>query len=131
MGPERWKAEFKILKETRAYEMELGDLIVPGIAHCTRKNILIFNTSELAHSPIYVIPASKFGGTANTDIPVCLAYNQVHYEGLVPCSNEDIEKTIDLTQQFLNGEYNILMENIPIFKHQRIESIMRNLPSLI
>ena len=116
MSPERWKAEFKILKETRAYEMELGDLIVPGIAHCTRKNILIFNTSEQAHSPIYVIPANTFGRTANTDIPVCLAYNQVHYEGLVPCSEEDIQKTVILTQQFLDGKYNLTLENIPIFR---------------
>ena len=92
MSMERWKAEFQILKHSRSYELELGDLVVPGIAHCTRKNILIFNTSEQAHSPIYVIPATTFGGTANTDIPVCLAYNQVHYEGLVPCSEEDIQK---------------------------------------
>ena len=116
MSIERWKAEFEILKTSKTYEVELGDLVVPGIAHCTKKNILIFNTSELAHSPIYVVPASTFGGMANTDIPVCLAYNQVHYEGLVPCSEEDIDKTIHLTNKYLNGDYNIPMENVPIFK---------------
>ena len=116
LSMERWKAEFQILKHSRSYELELGDLVIPGIAHCTRKNILIFNTSEHAHSPIYVIPATTFGGTANTDIPVCVAYNQVHYEGLVPCSEEDIQKTVILTQQFLDGKYNLTLENIPIFR---------------
>merc|ERR1711947_62343 len=53
----------------------------------------------------------------NTDIPVCLAYNQVHYEGLVPCSEEDILKTINLTKQFLCGEYKWTKENIPIFRN--------------
>ena len=128
MSPERWKAEFKILKETRAYEMELGDLIVPGIAHCTRKNILIFNTSEQARSPIYVIPANTFGRTANTDIPVCLAYNQVHYEGLVPCSEEDILKTITLTKQFLDGEYNLMMKNIPLFRKTVMDNHEKECP---
>merc|ERR1712208_101810 len=58
-----------------------------------------------------------FGGTSNTDIPVCLAYNQVHYEGLVPCSEEDILKTVNLTKQFLGGEYKWTKENIPIFRN--------------
>merc|ERR1712105_8963 len=113
----RWKEEFQIIKQSRAYEVELGDLVIPGIAHCTKKNILIFNTSEQAHSPIYVIPATTFGGTSNTDIPVCLAYNQVHYEGLVPCSEEDVLKTINLTKQYLGGEYKWTKENIPIFRN--------------
>ena len=110
--------------------MELGDLVVPGIAHCTHKNILIFNTSEQAHSPIYVIPATKFGGTANTDIPVCLAYNQVHYEGLVPSSDEDIAKTIDLTKQFLYGEYNISINDIPAFQNKSTEIYHKEFPIL-
>ena len=38
---ECWKTEFAALKHARVYETELGDLIVPGIAHCTQKNILI------------------------------------------------------------------------------------------
>ena len=125
---ERWKAEFQILKHSRSYELELGDLVIPGIAHCTRKNILIFNTSEHAHSPIYVIPANTFGRTANTDIPVCLAYNQVHYEGLVPCSEEDILKTITLTKQFLDGEYNLMMKDIPLFRKTVMDNHKKEFP---
>ena len=130
MSHERWNAEFEILKQSRTYEVELGDLVVPGIAHCTHKNILIFNTSEQAHSPIYVIPATTFGGTANTDIPVCLAYNQVHYEGLVPSSDEDIAKTIDLAKQFLNGEYDISINDIPVLQTKATEIYDKEFPIL-
>ena len=118
---QEWRAGFEVLKQPGTYEFTLGDLVPPGIAHCTRKNILIFNTSVLAHSPVYVVAASTFGGSANTDIPVCLAYNQSHYESLVPCSEEDIEKTIVLTQQFLNGQYILRMEDIPLFKKEKEE----------
>ena len=34
---EEWKAEFEVLKRSGMYEVQLGDLVVPGIAHCTRK----------------------------------------------------------------------------------------------
>ena len=62
MSLQEWKAGFEMLKQPGTYECTLGDLVPAGIAHCTRKNILIFNTSPLAHSPIYVVSASTFGG---------------------------------------------------------------------
>ena len=102
---EEWKDGFNVLKQPGTYEFTLGDLVPPGIAHCTRKNLLIFNTSPQAHSPVYVISAATFGGSANTDIPICLAYDQAHYESLVPSSQSDIEKTIILSKQVLGGEY--------------------------
>ena len=70
---EEWKHGFDMLKQSGTYELTLGDLVPPGIAHCTKKNLLIFNTSPQAHSPVYVISAATFGGSANSDIPVCLA----------------------------------------------------------
>ena len=64
-----WIAEWKVLKESRTYECQLGDLVLPGIAHCTKKDILIFNTSLVAHSPVYVIESSKLcGQNADTEI---------------------------------------------------------------
>ena len=102
---EEWKDGFNVLKQHGTYEFTLGDLVPPGIAYCTRKNLLIFNTSPQAHSPVYVISAATFGGSANTDIPICLAYDQAHYESLVPSSQSDIEKTIILSKQVLGGEY--------------------------
>lgn len=92
-----WLEEWHVLKNSRTYECKLGDLILPGVAHCIQKDILIFNTSTRAHCPIYVIQSSKLcGQLATTEIPICLAYNQVHYESLIPDTAEDVEKTIML-----------------------------------
>ena len=98
---DEWRSEFSLLKQPGVYEVSLGDLVPPGIAHCIKKNLLIFNTSSQAHCPIYVVPASMFGGSANTEVPICLAYNQVHYESLIPCSDKDIEKTVFLMKQVI------------------------------
>ena len=70
-----------------------GDLIINAIAKGSKKNILIFNTSPAAFSPIYVVQGNEFGGKIDSDIPVVLAYNQVHYESLHPVTLADIEKT--------------------------------------
>ena len=70
-----WHKEWNLMKNSRAYENCLGDLIIPGIAHAVGKNILIFDTSSIAHKPAFVVSASVFGGTPTTDIQICLAYN--------------------------------------------------------
>ena len=53
MNRDDWNQAWNILKQSGAYEYDLGDLILPSIAHCTREDILIFNTSPQAHSPIF------------------------------------------------------------------------------
>ena len=61
------------LKESGVYDIAFfGDLVMHGIAKGCKKNILIFNTSTDASCPIYVIEASEFGGTVDSDIPVVL-----------------------------------------------------------
>ena len=116
---DQWKAEWKVLQETRTYECKLGDLIVPGIAHCVKKDILIFNTSPKAHDPIYVVEASTIGGqAASTEIPICLAYNQSHYEIMVPTSHEDIVKTVNLKKDYILGRYKKKIQDIQVLKSQ-------------
>ena len=61
MSREQWKSEFDQLKQPGVYNVVLGDFVLPGIAHCIRKNILIFNTSSNAACPVQVVPASNFG----------------------------------------------------------------------
>ena len=34
------------------------------------------------------------------------------------CSDEDVEKTVLLTNKYLNGEYSIKIDDIPIYKKQ-------------
>ena len=134
---EEWKTEFNLLKQPGVYEMPLFDLVPPGIAHCVRKNLLIFNTSPRAHCPIYVVTATMFGGNTDSEVPICLAYNNSHYESLIPCSDKDIEKTVLLSRQVskpqnlqkfnycvkvLSGEYNLKIQDIPLFNSEEQEN---------
>ena len=117
MTQAEWAEGWAMLKQPRNYETELGDLILPGIAHCTKKDIFIFNTSSAAHCPIYVVEASLLSGhEARTEVPICLAYDQSHYEMLVPNKEEDEVKTIELKKKIFEGRYNLKMEDIPFLK---------------
>ena len=122
MSEGEWRAAWDILKISGQYEYTLGDLILPAIAHCTQKDVLIFNTSPRAHAPIFVIEASTLGHRpANSEIPVLLAYDQSHYESLVPDTEEDIEKTIELKKRFLKGNYQYSIQDIPILNEQVVK----------
>ena len=111
-----WLEGWHMLKNSRTYECKLGDLILPGVAHCVKKDVLIFNTSSLAHSPVFVVKSSTLcGQIADTEIPICLAYNQVHYESLIPKTQDDVQKTIELKQQILNSNYTKTFQEIPFF----------------
>ena len=113
LSTEEWRAGWTVLKESRTYECELGDMVLPGIAHCTKKDILIFNTSCMAHSPVYVIESSLLcGQNADAEIPICLAYNQTHYEALVPNTDEDIMKTILLKKEIIAGTNSLKMKDV-------------------
>jgi hypothetical protein len=114
---EQFRKDWAILKNSRIYEYELADFVLPAIAHCIRKDILIFNAKISGNQdPIYVVQASTLGGRqANTKIPILLAYNEVHYEGLVLDSSEDLAKTVALKEAYLNGKYSLTKADIPIF----------------
>ena len=113
----QFRKDWAILKCSGAYEYDLGDYVLPAVAHCTRKDILIFDGKLTGTmDPIYVVEASFIGGRkADTDIPVLLAYNGVHYEGLVPDTDEDIAKTVSLKDEFIGNKYNLKRKDIPIF----------------
>ena len=98
---EEWLEGWNQMLVPGAYERGIfGDLMLPGIACGLRKFILIFNTNpDTPHDPIYVVDPSIFNVMADTEIPVVLAYNMSHYESMEPCSNDDINATIDLVSK--------------------------------
>ena len=100
--PEQLKAGFEELKFPGVYERGLfGDLLLPAISVGTHKQILIFNTNENSpHDPISVIFPESFGGHKDTEIPIILAYNLSHFESMHPGSNEDIQKSIDIINDY-------------------------------
>ena len=115
MTEEEFRAQWDILKKSGTYEYDLGDFVLAAIAHCTKKDILIFNTRpDGPFDPIFVVSAAKLANRkANTKIPVLLAYNQVHFEGLVPDSHLDMEKTIELKEKYLRNEYFVKKQIFP------------------
>ena len=82
-----------------------GDLMLPGIACGANKFLLIFNTNVNLHDPIYVVDPRKFKVNPDTNIPIVLAYNLAHYESLHPSTEEDIQATMHLVQDYLNNTY--------------------------
>ena len=113
------------LRHSGVYEVDyFGDLVLYAIAKGCKKNILIFNTSVDADDPIYVIMADEYGGTVDTDIPVVVAYNQVHYESMHPITQEDIEKTKLLMNSYITGNYEYTKNDIPyLISNSRREAI--------
>ena len=122
-----------------AYERGIfGDLMLPGIACGTHKILLIFNTNpETPHDPIYVVNPSNFNVMPDNEIPVVLAYNMSHYESMEPCTETDINTTIDLVKAYQQGKYRYTRHDIPMLidtlreerdiksKEQTINSIKR------
>ena len=79
-----------------------------------KKDILIINTpwektNATAHGPINVVYADGIDARnkRRIEIPIVLAYNGDHFESLIPSSDEDIEKTVQLVEEFKTGKYEI------------------------
>ena len=83
---------FREIMESGVYERSyFGDMMMASIACGARKLILIFNTHEMTpHDPVSVIDPCHYGGICDTEIPIVLAYNLVHYESLHPIEQHDI-----------------------------------------
>ena len=89
------------IKEEGVYEIDLmGDLMLHAISRGCKKVLLIINTSINAQAPIYVMVPERFGGVRDSEVPVCVAYNQSHYESMHPKYQKDIELTQELVQQY-------------------------------
>ena len=63
LSPQLRLQQWNKLKHSGCWNVDLfGDMVPNAIARGCRKNLLIFNTSPAAASPIYVIQAETFGG---------------------------------------------------------------------
>ena len=115
VGSQAWYKGWKEMSMPGAYERGIfGDLMLPGIACGIKKILLIFNTSmESPHDPIYVVNPTDFDVSPDTKIPIVLAYNMVHYESMEPCSNADIEATINLVKDYQTGSYQFSRKDFP------------------
>ena len=62
----------------------------------TRKVIFIINYNLPYPYPVSIIVPERFGVNRDSNIPVILVYDGSHYENLIPVSDTDQEKVIDL-----------------------------------
>ena len=94
---------FEEVMESGVYEIPFfGDMMIAGIACGMKKRILIFNTNEkTTHDPISVVDPLHYGGVIDTDIPVVVAYDIVHFESLHPVDSKDIDETIKLVKSYI------------------------------
>ena len=103
---ELWNG-FEEMKQPGTYATDFfGDFLLPIISVGIQKYILIFNTHEQSpHDPISVISPLNFDGCLDSQVPIIVAYNLIHYESMHPVSDEDIEVSKTLVQSYLNGQY--------------------------
>ena len=53
--------------------------------------------------PIFAESQTDFGGEPDTDTPIILCYAGSHYEGLVPRTEADVDKTVKLCMPIWKG----------------------------
>ena len=123
------KEGFQELMVSGVYERSFfGDMMMASIACGARKLILIFNTHEMTpHDPVSVIDPCQYGGICDTEIPIVLAYNLVHFESLHPIGQHDIEATVKLTKSYIakpsryKEEYGFTRNDMQYLVSQSIE----------
>ena len=113
LSPTEWLKGWSEMLGSGAYERGIfGDLMVPGIACGLKKIILIFNTNPASpHDPIYVVNPIDFNVQSDTDIPIVLCYNMSHYESLEPCTEHDVQATVNLVKDY-KGRYHYLTTSV-------------------
>ena len=69
-------------------------------------------------SPVSVVEPSELGGEADMVIPLVVAYSGSHYEGLVPATEEDVVRCMELVEQYNDATYNTTDNDVPAIKEQ-------------
>ena len=88
--------------------------MIPGIAYTLRKNILVINTKplELSMDPFTLVLPDTFGRPANTGIPLLLAYDGCHFEGMLPETSEDTSRTVELVREIQSKKYRLKVSDV-------------------
>ena len=117
---------FQDMMESGKYEKDFfGDMMMAGIACGVRKRILIFNTHvNTTHDPISVVDPRDYGSEIDSEIPVVVAYNLVHFESLHPTDEKDIQETVQLVKSYSTGCYK---EDYGFTKHDMLYLISESM----
>ena len=100
-----WKTGWEFMRQPRNYEHALGDMVMAGIAHCNRVDILVIYTNANSFRSFDLIRADTFGGRpAVVDVPIIVAYNGYHYESLVPADADASERSAEFKRAILRND---------------------------
>ena len=115
VGSKKWYNDLKDMATPGTYERGIfGDLMLPGIACGVKKILFIFNTSlNSPHDPISIVDPNDFDVKPDTETPIILACNMSHYESMEPCTNQDIEASVDLVKSYQIGRYQYSRPDLP------------------
>ena len=105
-----WKEGWEWMRQPYRYQHRLGDMVLPGIAHCNSVDILVIYTTSQQHRSVDLVRADTLcGRPATAEAPIILAYNGDHYEGLLPA---DGNKIVEFKRAMLRGEVgNVISQN--------------------
>ena len=56
------------------------------------------------------------GGKADMAVPLVVGYSGSHYEGLVPATEEDVVRCMELVENYKKGTYTVTDQDIPAFQ---------------
>ena len=96
---QQWNDNWKNMRESGQFNCQAGDLMAPGLALVLEKNILVINTDPNTQNIITVHLATQLGGIATSNIPLLLCYEKNHYVGLLPESDDDVKKTVEIIEK--------------------------------
>ena len=106
----QWTNDWAKLMQTGQFDCQAGDLMAPALALVFQRNILVFNTDPGSLNSITVHLPTQLGGSASTNAPILLCYGNSHYEGLLPESYEDTQKTLQIIEQYQSNNVSNLLE---------------------
>ena len=95
---EQWNNDWYYLRQSENYNCRARDLLLPGLAACMKRDILVFHTDSRANKMYSIHLAEILGAEVKHLRPLVLCFDGTHYEGLEPSSEDDIKKCVLLTR---------------------------------
>ncbi|XP_064190762.1 uncharacterized protein LOC135254493 isoform X3 [Anguilla rostrata] len=115
-----WGEFLQPLRTSGAWASDVGDYVLPGLAHLFRVHVLVYQTfyNPQQPTPIVVVPATVFGAEPFGRNPVILGWNSSRYENFVCTSDESLRRTAELVEEWRSGAYAVSVHDVPSLHRQ-------------
>ncbi|KAG5848184.1 hypothetical protein ANANG_G00095770 [Anguilla anguilla] len=115
-----WGEFLQPLRTSGTWASDVGDYVLPGLAHLFRVHVLVYQTfyNPRQPTPIVVVPATVFGAEPFGRNPVILGWNSSRYENFVCTSDESLRRTAELVEEWRSGAYAVSVHDVPSLHRQ-------------